>query len=352
MNYRAVLNSLGRILQVVGGLMLLPLITALIYRESPYPFIITAALMVLCGTVLTATMRGESSIYAREGFLIVALSWLFMSLFGALPFVLSGVIPSFVSAFFETVSGFTTTGATTFTNLTGLPHGILFWRSFTHWIGGMGVLVFLTALLPKTNSRAVHIIRAETTGPVKGGKLVPRMRSTATILYALYLGLTVLEIIMLLFGGMSFFEAVTYSFATAGTGGFAISNAGLATFGSDYIYIVVSVFMLLFGVNFNLYYLIIMKNFKAFFKNEENRWYFTIVGVSTLLIAWNIFKLFGTVGKSLLMAFFNVSTIITTTGFTITDFNEWPSFSKYILVLLMLCGACAGSTGGAVKVSR
>jgi len=353
MNIKAVLNTLGKLLQVEAGLMLLPLIVALIYREDPIPFLITIGLLIVIGTLLTAVLhKGDHLIFEREGFLIVALSWVIMSVFGALPFVISGAIPSFVDAFFETVSGFTTTGSTILTDFSVMDSSLLFWRSFTHWIGGMGVLVFIMALLPMTNSRSVHILKAETTGPTKGGKLVPKMRSTATILYIIYLALTVIEVILLLFGGMTLFEALTYSFATAGTGGYGITAAGVAGFNSPYINIVISVFMLLFGVNFNLYYLVLLGNWRSFFKNEENRWYFAIVGISTLFIAFNILSLFGNFAESLMHAFFQVSSIITTTGFATADFALWPTASQFLLVLLMLIGASAGSTGGAIKVSR
>ena len=355
MNYKAVLNILGRILQVEAALMLLPVTVALIYKEDPVYFLIVIAALLLCGTllaVLTKTKGNGKKIFAREGFLIVALSWLFMSVFGCLPFVISKTIPSFVDAFFETVSGFTTTGASVLSGLDGMMKSMLFWRSFTHWIGGMGVLVFIMAVLPMANSRSVHIMRAETTGPTKGGKLVPKMRSTATILYAIYFGLTLTEVILLLIGGMNLFEALTYSFGTAGTGGFAISDAGIAGFDSDYILAVIGVFMFLFGVNFNIYYAVLLGNFKEFFKNEENRWYMSIVGGSTLLITLNVMSLFANFGKALLTSFFNVSSIMTTTGFTIVDFTQWPNFSQYILVVLMLCGACAGSTCGGIKMSR
>ena len=353
MNIKAVLNTLGKILQVEAGLMLLPLIVALIYREDPIPFLITIGLLIVIGTLLTVTLhKGDHLIFEREGFLIVALSWVIMSVFGALPFVISGAIPSFVDAFFETVSGFTTTGSTILTDFSVMDRSLLFWRSFTHWIGGMGVLVFIMALLPMTNSRSVHILKAETTGPTKGGKLVPKMRSTATILYIIYLALTVIEVILLLFGGMTLFEALTYSFATAGTGGYGITAAGVAGFNSPYINIVISVFMLLFGVNFNLYYLVLLGNWRSFFKNEENRWYFAIVGISTLFIAFNILNLFGNFAESLMHSFFQVASIITTTGFATADFALWPTASQFLLVLLMLIGASAGSTGGAIKVSR
>lgn len=352
MNIKAVLNTLGRLLQVEAGLMLLPLIVALIYKEDVHPFLITILIVALAGTALTMIKKKTSITFEREGFLIVSLSWLFMSLFGALPFVISGAIPSYVDALFETISGFTTTGSSILTGFDTMTKSTLFWRSFTHWIGGMGVLVFVMALLPMTNNRSVHILRAETTGPTKGGKLVPKMRSTATILYILYFSLTVIECVFLLCGGMNLFDAVTYSFATAGTGGFSPSAAGIAGYNSAYINVVISVFMMLFGVNFNIYYIMLLGNIKSFWKNEENRWYMIIIAASTLFIAVNILSVFGNFAHSLMQSFFHVTSVITTTGFGIADYTLWPTASQYVLVLLTFIGACAGSTGGAIKISR
>ena len=352
MNIKAVLNTLGRLLQVEAGLLVLPLAVALIYGEDAHPFLLTILIIGIVGTALTLIKKKTSVTFEREGFIIVSMSWLLMSAFGCLPFVISGAIPSYVDAFFETVSGFTTTGASILTTLSGLSRGLIFWRAFTHWIGGMGVLVFAMALLPMTNSRSVHILKAETTGPTKGGKLVPKMRSTATILYILYFSLTVIEMVFLLFGGMGLFDAVTYSFATAGTGGFSMSDAGIAGYNSPYLNIVIAVFMMLFGVNFNIYYMMILGNIKSFFKNEENRWYLIIVGASTLFIAVNIISVFGSFAQSLMQSFFHVTSIITTTGFGIADFTLWPTASQYMLMLLMFTGACAGSTCGSIKISR
>lgn len=353
MNIKAVLHTLGRILQVEAGLMLLPTIVALIYREDVISFLITIGLLLVVGTVFTLFNRkGNQLIFEREGFLMVALSWVFMSIFGALPFVFSGAIPNFVDALFETVSGFTTTGASILTDFSKMTKGLIFWRAFTHWIGGMGVLVFIMAILPMTNSRSVHILKAETTGPTKGGKLVPKMRSTATILYILYFALTVLEFIFLLFGGMNVFDALTYSFATAGTGGFNMSASGIAGFNSPYINVVIAVFMMLFGVNFNIYYMMVLGNFKSFFKNEENRWYLGSVAAATIFITINILSIFGNFAEALMQSFFHVTSVITTTGFGIADFTLWPAASQYILVLLMFIGACAGSTCGSIKVAR
>ena len=353
MNIKAVLNTLGKILQVEAGLMLLPVIVALIYKENILPFLITIVFLLLFGTVFTLLRKkDEHLIFEREGFLMVALSWVMMSIFGALPFVISGAIPNFIDALFETVSGFTTTGASILTSFDTMNQSLIFWRAFTHWIGGMGVLVFIMAILPMTNSRSVHILKAETTGPTKGGKLVPKMRSTASILYILYLSLTIIEVIFLLFGGMNLFDAVTYSFATAGTGGFSMSASGLAGYNSTYINIVIAVFMMLFGVNFNIYYMMLLGNIKSFYKNEENRWYMIIVAVSTILIAVNTLSVFGNFAQSLEQSFFHVTSIITTTGFGISDFTLWPMFSQYILLLLTFIGACAGSTCGSIKIAR
>ena len=352
MNIKAVLNTLGRLLQVEAALMILPLIVALICGEDANPFLLTILIVGIVGTVFTMIKKKNSLTFEREGFIIVSLSWLLMSAFGCLPFVFSQAIPNYVDAFFETVSGFTTTGASILTSFDTMNQSLIFWRAFTHWIGGMGVLVFAMAVLPMTNSRSVHILKAETTGPTKGGKLVPKMRSTATILYILYFSLTVIQVIFLLFGGMSLFDAVTYSFATAGTGGFSMSSAGIAGYNSPYLNVVISVFMLLFGVNFNIYYMMILGNIKSFWKNEENRWYMIIVAASTLFIAVNILSLFSNFAEALMQSFFHVSSIITTTGFGIADFTLWPSASQYVLVLLMFAGACAGSTGGAIKVAR
>ncbi len=352
MNIKAVLNTLGRLLQIEAALMVLPLAVALIYGEDTHPFLLTILIVGIVGTAFTMIKKKNSLTFEREGFIIVSMSWLLMSAFGCLPFVFSQAIPNYVDAFFETVSGFTTTGASILTTFDTMNRSLIFWRAFTHWIGGMGVLVFAMAVLPMTNSRSVHILKAETTGPTKGGKLVPKMRSTATILYILYFSLTVVEVIFLLFGGMGLFDAVTYSFATAGTGGFSMSSAGIAGYNSPYLNVVISVFMLLFGVNFNIYYMMILGNIKSFWKNEENRWYMIIVAASTLFIAVNILSLFKNFAEALMQSFFHVSSIITTTGFGIADFTLWPTASQYVLVLLMFIGACAGSTGGAIKIAR
>ena len=291
------------------------------------------------------------SMFAREGFIIVSFSWILVSLAGALPFVFSGAIPNYVDALFETVSGFTTTGASILQNVEVLPRGLLFWRSFTHWIGGMGVLVFIMAVLPMAGERSMHVMRAEVPGP-SVGKLVPRARHTAILLYSMYLALTIIEVLFLLAGGMPLFDSLVNSFATAGTGGFSIKNASIGFYNSAYVDIVVTVFMLLFGINFNLYFFLLTRDFRQIFKNEELRVYLCVALGSMLLITFNIMPEAGNFASAFRQASFQVSSVMTTTGFSTTDFNLWPQFSRTILFLLMILGACGGSTGGGLKVSR
>ena len=342
---------IGRILLTEGALMLLPLVTALLYRESPVPFLLPMLLLAALGALLGVRKPKQTALYARDGLAVVALAWIVMSLFGALPFVISGDIPHFVDAFFETVSGFTTTGATILTEVESLQRGILFWRSFTHWIGGMGVLVFVMAILPMSGGQSMHLMRAEAPGP-SVGKLVSRMRDTAKILYGIYFAMTIVLILLLLAGGMSLFDSCIHAFGTAGTGGFSNRNLSVGAYNNAYFDVVISVFMLLFGINFNLYYFLLIKRFKDVFHSEELRAYLGIVAVAVLAITINIHHMYDSVLTSLRYALFQVSTIITTTGYATTDFNLWPSFSKAVLVLLMFIGACAGSTGGGMKVSR
>ncbi|MFR4008396.1 MAG: TrkH family potassium uptake protein [Christensenellales bacterium] len=289
-------------------------------------------------------------IYAKEGFVIVALAWMALSAVGALPFVISREIPSFADAFFETVSGFTTTGASILTDVESMSCGLLFWRSFTHWIGGMGVLVFIMAIVPSISDRTIHILRAEVPGPIVG-KLVPKTKDTAKILYLIYIVMTILEMILLICGGMSLFESALHSFATAGTGGFGIMANSVGGY-SPYLQWVIAIFMLLFGVNFNLYYLLLIKKFRAVVKSEELWWYIGISLASILIITINIYPIYHNVADALRHSSFQVSSIITTTGFSTTDFNLWPSLSKGILLMLMFVGGCAGSTAGGLKVSR
>ncbi|MGI6175009.1 MAG: TrkH family potassium uptake protein [Christensenellales bacterium] len=351
MSYRTILNVFGRILLIEACLLLPAMVVAALHGEPLEPFYLTMAALLVIGSACLAVKKKKQTIYAREGFIIVALSWVGMSVMGALPFMLSGHIPSFIDALFETISGFTTTGASILTNVEALPYGLLFWRSFTHWVGGMGVLVFMLAVLPLANVRSVHIMRAEVPGPTKG-KLVPKMRSTAMILYGIYIIMTVIEVILLVGGGMSLFDALLHSFGTAGTGGFGIKNTSVGYYNSAYFDVVIGIFMMLFGINFNLYYLLLLRNIKGIFRSEEFRLYIAIIVVCTAIITVDILSMFGTVAESLRYAFFQVSSITTTTGYSTTDFNLWPSLSKTILAILMLIGACAGSTAGGLKVSR
>lgn len=350
MNYQMISYVISRIFWMEAVLMTLPLGTALAYGEATIPFLAAMLALTAAGLLLGRKPK-QTALYARDGFAVVALAWLGMSVFGALPFVISGDIPNFVNAFFETVSGFTTTGATILTEVETLSRSGLFWRSFTHWVGGMGVLVFVMAVLPMTDGHGMHLLRAEMPGP-SVGKLVSRMSDTAKILYGIYLAMTVLEILLLCLGGMPFFDSCIHSFGSAGTGGFSCRNLSVGAYDSAYFDVVISIFMLLFGVNFNLYYFLLIKRFRDVFRSEELRAYLLIVAGAVLAIAIDILHLYGSFLESLRYSFFQVSTIITTTGYATTDFNLWPSFSKGILVVLMFIGACAGSTGGGIKVAR
>ncbi|MBQ8858401.1 MAG: TrkH family potassium uptake protein [Clostridia bacterium] len=351
MNYRMIGYLLGVIMLIEAALMLAPTAVSLLYEESAIPFLVAIGALLVCALPLILFKPKNTRIYAKEGFICVALSWIVLSLFGALPFVISGAIPHYADAFFETVSGFTTTGATILSAVEGLPYGILFWRSFTHWIGGMGVLVFMLAILPATDGRAIHLLRAEVPGPTKG-KLVPRLKQTALILYGIYLLLTVLETVALCIAGMPFFDALVNSFATAGTGGFALKNASIAGYNSPAVEWIIAIFMFLCGVNFNLYYFLLMRRFREVLKNEELRAYILICLASTLLIAANTYHMASGLGECLRDAFFQVTSIMSTSGFSTLDYNAWPELSKTILVILTLFGACAGSTAGGLKISR
>ena len=352
MNRRMVFYTVGRISLAAAVLLLLPALVSLIYLEScGWSFLITIAIALALSGALTRLSRPSSDvIYAREGFAIVALGWLLTALLGALPFFLSGEIPSFIDAFFESVSGLTTTGASILTDVESLSHGILFWRSFTHWIGGMGVLIFIMAIIPNLADRSIHIVRAEMPGPVVG-KLVPRVKDTAKILYIIYIAMTLVQIAFLLFGGMSLFESIVHAFATAGTGGFGIKADSIAGY-SPYLQWVITVFMLIFGVNFNLYYLILVRRARSALRSGELWCYIGIVAVSTVVILFNILPQFGSAGEALRHSAFQVSSIITTTGYSTADFNLWPGLSKGILFLLLFIGGCAGSTAGGLKMSR
>ena len=344
--------TLGKLLIALSALLVLPLAVSIYYKEScTLAFLITAAISLVMGLLLSKLLKPASHvIYAREGFAIVALVWLSMSAIGALPFVISGEIPSFADAFFETVSGFTTTGASILRDVESMSHGLLFWRSFTHWIGGMGVLVFVMALLPNVSDRSIHILRAEVPGPIVG-KLVPRIKDTAKILYIIYIVLTVIQVIFLLAGGMSLFDSLLHAFGTAGTGGFSIKADGLAGY-SPYLQWVIAIFMLIFGVNFNLYYFILIRKAKMAFQSRELWCYLGIVVVAVTAICINIYPMYENFAEVLRQAVFQVSSIITTTGYATTDFNLWPAFSKGVLFVLLFVGACAGSTAGGLKISR
>jgi trk system potassium uptake protein TrkH len=351
MNIRIVLHQIGTILKVEAALMVLPLLISIIYGESTYyAFLIPIALLLAIGFLLTGKKDFDRTIYAKEGFAIVGIAWIMMSLFGSLPFLISREIPNFVNAFFETVSGFSTTGASILENVETLSKGILFWRSFTHWIGGMGILVFVLAILPQTNARSMFFIKAESPGP-KPEKTVSRVTHTARILYTIYIGLTLLEIIFLVFK-IPLYDSVVHAFATAGTGGFSIWNQSIAHYGSLYVEIVITVFMVLFGVNFTLFYLLLIGNIKKALKSEELHAYLIMIAASILLITINTLQVFANFGEALRYSSFQVASLISTTGFFTVDFNLWPTLSKLILVLLMFVGASAGSTGGGMKVSR
>ena len=350
MNYRMIAFFLSRVLLIMAGLLLLPLLTALAFGESLVPFAVTILLTALCGGALALVRPVSRDIYAREGFVTVGLAWLSMSLLGAVPFVLSGDIPHFVDAFFETVSGFTTTGASILNDIESLSRSGLFWRSFTHWIGGMGVLVFIMAVMPMSGERSMHIMRAEVPGPTVG-KLVPRAKETARILYMIYTAFTVAETVFLMLGGMSFYEALLHAFATAGTGGFSTRNASIAAFDSAYIEGVIAVFLILFGMNFNLFYLILIGRVREALGSEELHRYAEIILASVALIVLGTVRRYG-FAQSLRHGFFVTMTTLSTAGFCTQDYTLWPAFLQTLIVLLMFIGGCAGSTGGGLKVSR
>ena len=356
MNVKSISRTVGLILLITGAFQIFPLLIAVIDREPKniLAYVESLCLILLVGGALVLFSRGGNRMFsAQEGFAATGLSWIFMSAFGALPFFLSGQIPSYVDAFFEMVSGFTTTGASILTDVEALSRCNLFWRSFSHWLGGMGVLVFLLAVVPgarKNGGTGIYLMRAESPGP-SVDKLTPHLRQTAMILYGIYILLTVLCIVCLLLGGMPVFDSFCIAFGTAGTGGFAIKNSSMGGY-SYFLQTVVTVFMFLFGVNFSLYYMLLLRKFKAVFKNEELRLYFGIAAGSIVLIAINISRMYNTVYEAVHHAAFQVVSIMTTTGYGTVDFEQWPAFSKAILLSLMFIGASAGSTGGGLKVSR
>lgn len=351
MNYAMIAYVIGWILNCEGFLMLLPCLTAVIYQETAgFSFAAAMALCFLFGVPLTVRKPKNMVFYTKEGFVSVSLSWIVLSVMGSLPFLFSGSITNPVDALFETVSGFTTTGASILSDVEALPRCILFWRSFTHWIGGMGVLVFILSLLPLTGGYHMNLMKAESPGP-SVEKLVPKIQSTAKILYSIYVAMTILEVLLLLAGNMPLFDALTTTFGTAGTGGFGIKNDSMASY-SPYLQNVVTVFMILFGINFNFYFLLLMRKPRKAMKNEEVRCYLAIIAITISIITFNIRGLYPSIMEAFQQAAFQVGSIITTTGFATTDFNTWPQVSRTILVMLMFVGACAGSTGGGIKVSR
>ncbi len=350
MNYRMIKNIIGWILIFEAIFMTVPLVTAIIYSESAvWAFVISILICAFIGGIMILGKPRDTTLYSREGYVIVALSWITLSIFGALPFYISGAVPSLTDALFETVSGFTTTGASVISDVEALPKSVIMWRSFSHWVGGMGVLVFIMAFVSLSGGQNMHIMKAESPGP-SVSKLVPRVKNTATILYAIYFFLTLTEFIILLFAGMSVFDAVNTAFATAGTGGFGIKNDSMASY-SPAIQIIVTVFMLLFSLNFNFYYLLLHKKAKEAF-NCEIRAFSAAVFIAVAVMALNIRGMFPTFSEATRQSAFAAASVVSTTGFAVADFNLWPELSKTILVLLMFMGACAGSTGGGIKASR
>ncbi len=352
MNYRLVLYICGCILKFESAFLLLPAITGIFYQEFRESLIYVgiSALCIILGYLCTLGGGKSDQLYPKEGFVAVSLGWIVMSLFGALPFLFTGEIPSLTDALFETISGFTTTGASILSDVEALSHTSLFWRSFTHWIGGMGVFVFVMAILPMMGGSTMNLMKAESPGP-SVGKLVPKVKDTAKILYKIYIFITILQIIILLFCKLPLFDSLTLTFGTVGTGGFSIKNDSIAGY-STAVQNVITIFMILSGINYSAYFCILCKQFKEAFSIEEVRVYLLIILSSVMIICFNTVSLYGSIGETIKHAFFQVGSIITTTGFATTDFNNWPLLSKTILVMLMFMGACAGSTGGGIKVSR
>jgi len=350
MNLKLVFKVVGRVLQIEAAAMVPSLLVSLLYREDPTPLLLSITIVFAVGSILTL-LRTKPNFYIREGFASVGLIWLITGLIGALPFYFSGYFNSFVDCFFESCSGFTTTGASILTDIEALPKGILFWRSFTHWLGGMGVLVLATALLPSMGIRSHYLTQAESPGPVFS-KLVPKQSQSSKILYSIYCALTLAEVLLLKLAGMPLYDSFIHAFGTAGTGGFSNMNASVGAYNSPVIELIIAIFILLFSLNFAVYFLLLTHRFKEILQSDELRFFLLVVAGSTALISINIFPLYQSLGQTLRYAFFQVCCIVSTTGFSSLDWSVWPQFSQFIIVLLMFCGACAGSTGGGMKCSR
>ena len=353
MNFNMIVYLLGHILRIEGLLMMVPTAIAFIYMEEKQAvaFIASTVFCLVAAAVAESREPKNKRIYGREGFIVVALSWIVMSLFGALPYYLSGSIHGLVNCYFETVSGFSTTGASVLLEVERLPNSILFWRAFTQWIGGMGILVFMLAIMPLGDERTMYLMKAEAPGPLVS-KLVPKVKSTAKILYTIYIVLTIAEMVLLNMGGMPLFDSILHALSTAGTGGFSMKNASIAAYNSKYFEYVITLFMLLFSINFNLFYLMVIGDFKNVWRNEEFRWFVGIVCVSTILIALNIYQCYPTMEAAIRHAIFQVAAVLSTTGFVTADFSVWPEFSKTLLFCMLFLGACGSSTAGGIKVSR
>ena len=352
MNYRTVFHNLGNILIIESLFLLLPVLVAVLYRETAgFAFAVTAAGTFFTGMLLTHLNSNPDRLRAREGFVIVGLSWIIMSLTGAVPFLLTGEIPGIADALFESVSGFTTTGATVVPDVEKLSRCVLFWRSLMHWIGGMGVLVFMLAILPLKGGNTVHLLRAESSGP-SVSKIMPKVQTSASILYLIYIGLTALEAVLLKLSGMTLFDSLNYAMSTAATGGFGVYNEGIGVYNSDFINIVVTVFMFLFGLNFNVYFLLLAGKPKEILKKSEIKVYFLLIFISILTIGFFVREYYDNIKDCVVNTAFTVGAFMTSTGFALTDFDVWPLYPKVILTLLMIIGACAGSTCGSMKISR
>ena len=353
MNYKLVLRVTGFALLLEAACLLLPTVVAVIYREDPMPFLWSILILVVVGAALSLLLKGRTSsdLLPRDGFLTVGLIWTLFGVFGALPFRFSGLFGNFVNCFFECISGFTTTGSSILTAVEGLPYGLLFWRSFTNWLGGMGVLVLTAALLPSLGISSNFLIRAESPGPVKS-KLVPRASQSSKILYSIYLAFTVIETVLLRIAGLPWYDSIVLSFSTAGTGGFSIKNASVGAYGSPAVEIIVIIFLILFSINFAMYFLLLTRKFKQVMQSDELRFFLLMVVLASAAITINIAPSFERLGDAIRTALFQVMTVVSTAGFATADFNLWPEFSRMLLVILMLVGACAGSTGGGMKCSR